>query len=631
MDEDFLHYYNDELKFIREMSGEFAREFPKVAGRLSLDSMGQDMCADPFVERLLEGFAFLSARVQQKQDSEFPRWTQNFFESVYPNYPNPLPSMGVVRLNPKLKEADLAGGYAIPQGTRLSAKLLPGEKTACTFKTGHAVTLFPLKIESADYFDRTLDQLGIPTSELKDVSSGLRLVFRSTAGTPGERVPISEIKMDDLDLHVCGSGDIPVRIFECLLARSVRFLVRPIGGGAGSEQVLPRDAIRPLGMESSENLLPRDARVFEGYRLLREYFACPKRFLFLRLAGLRKTLETFSGDGFELICLLDRTEPYVQKHLEVENFSLFCCPVINLFEKRLDRVNLTYAKHEYSVIPDKTKPYDFEVFSIDSVTGIGRTSKEERRFYPFYRVTDQMGEADAFFTLRRDARKLTDLEERLGRKSSYLGSQVWISVVDSNQAHLETELRQLSISALCTNRHLPLGMSRGEGSESDFEVDMDLLETICFLGSPTVPRPAQDEGALLWRMINHLHPNYHSIIDDDVKASGQALRDVLRLFAETSDAELLKQVDALESVESAPITRRFFTEGPVSFVRGYEVRLVFDEQVFGDSGIYLLGQLVAEFLRRYVMMNAFVETVLISKQRGEIQRWAPKTGSKKTL
>lgn len=631
MDEDFLNYYNEELKFIREMSGEFAREFPKVAGRLSLDAMGQDMCADPFVERLLEGFAFLTARVRQKQDAEFPRWTQSFFESVYPTYPSPLPSMGVVRFDPKLNEADLAGGLSIAKGTALRSKILPGEKTPCVFKTGHAVTLFPLTIEAGDYFDRTLDQLGLPRALLEGVSAGVRLTFRSTAGSPEARLPIAEFALDNLDLHLRGSGDIPVRIFEYLLSRSVRILVRPVGGGAGSEVRLPVSALQPLGMERGENLLPRDARVFEGYRLLREYFACPKRFLFLRLSGLREILADLPGDGFEVVFLLGQANTYVQKHLEGDNFALFCTPVINLFEKRLDRVNLSYSRNEYIVVPDKTKPYDFEVFSLESVTGIGRTSQEETRFYPFYRATDRLGQVDAFFTVRREPRRLTGSEERLGRKSSYLGSQVWISLVDRNQAHLETHLRQLAITALCTNRHLPLGMARGEGSRTDFEVEMDLVEAICFLGSPTVPRAAQDEGALLWRMINHLHPNYHSIIDEDVKTSGQALRDVLRLFAEASDADLLKQVDALESVETRPVTRRFYTEGPVSFVRGQEVRLVFDEQIFGDSGIYLLGQLVAEFLRRYVMINAFVETVLVSKQRGEIQRWAPKTGQKTTL
>ncbi len=135
MDETFLNYYNEELKFIREMSGEFARDFPKVAGRLALDPSGQEKCTDPFVERLLEGVAFLTARVKQKQDSEFPTWTQAFFESVYPNFPNPLPSIGILKISPKLAEAGLAAGLKIPRSTSFLSNLTLGDQTYSTFKT----------------------------------------------------------------------------------------------------------------------------------------------------------------------------------------------------------------------------------------------------------------------------------------------------------------------------------------------------------------------------------------------------------------------------------------------------------------------------------------------------------------
>lgn len=631
MDEAFLSYYNEELKFIRQMSGEFAKDYPKVAGRLSLDAAGQDQCADPFIERLLEGVAFLTARVRQKQDSEFPNWTQAFFESVYPGYPTPLPSIGIVKVTPTLAEADLASGMRLPRATSFRSKLNPGDETACIFKTAHDVSLYPLAVQSADYYDRTLDQLGIPTAYLSDVAAAVKLNFRSTAGSDEAPLPISEFELDVLDIHLRGNGAVPVRILEYLLSRTVRILVRPLGGGVGSETVLDLDTLTPLGIDSDQALLPCDARVFEGYRLLREYFACPARFRFIRLAGLYKVLQEIEAGGFEILFLMEQTDDYIQKHLDVDNFDLFCVPVINLFEKRLDRIDLSYAKHEYIVVPDKTKPYDFEVYTIQSIEGIGRTSMDSRWFYPFYRVTDNLRDADAFYTTRREVRRLTATEERIGRKSSYLGSQLFVSLVDKQQNHFETSLRQLSVQAWCTNRHLPLSMARAEGSDSDFEIEYDMVETICFNGSPTRPKNAQDQGTLLWRMINQLHSNYHSIIDDDVKQAGQGLRDVLSPFAESIDPDLIKQIDALVEVNARPITRRVHTEGPASFVRGQEIELVFDESVFGDSGIFVLGQLISEFLRRYVMINAFVETVLVSRQRGEIKRWKPKTGIKQIL
>ena len=66
MDPRLLRYYNRELQHLNEMGAEFAKEFPKIAGRLGMESLP---VADPYVERLIEGFAFLAARVQLKIDS----------------------------------------------------------------------------------------------------------------------------------------------------------------------------------------------------------------------------------------------------------------------------------------------------------------------------------------------------------------------------------------------------------------------------------------------------------------------------------------------------------------------------------------------------------------------------------
>ena len=633
MDETFLNYYNEELKFIREMSGEFARNFPKVAGRLALDPAGQEKCTDPFVERLLEGVAFLTARVRQKQDSEFPTWTQAFFESVYPNFPNPLPSIGVVKITPKLSESDLASGLNISRNTSFLSKLNPGDKTYCTFKTVQDVSLFPLSIESVDYYDRTLDQLGLSSAHLKGVSAAVKIDFHSTAGAEEDRLPISEFNIDRLDMYLRGTGSIPARILEYVLSRTVRVLIRPLGGNSDSAVVLdPSESLVPVGLSNDEATLPVDARVFEGYRLLREYFACPQRFRYLRLENLKHIIEEIEAPGFEVLFLMNKTDDYIQRHLDISNIDLFCVPVVNLFEKQLDRIELSYNRSEYSVIADKTKPYDYEVYSIQSIKGIAPESEGgDKMFYPFYRVADSLRGVSSFYTTRREVRLLSNAEDRFGQKSSYLGSNMYISLVDGRQNHLETSFRQLSIKALCTNRHLPLSMSRPEDSDSDFEVDYDLVEKICFIGSPTVPKNAQDQGTLLWRMVNQLHSNYHSIIGDSQSKSGQGLRDVLSPFAESIDLDLLKQVEALTEVKSRPITRRFHTEGPASFVRGQEIKIIFDEQVFGDECFFILGLLISEFLRRYVMINAFVETVLVSKQRGEIKRWKPKTGMKAIL
>src|SRR5437879_5482599 len=132
MNRTFLGLYNNELHHLREVAGEFAREFPKIAGRLALDKDAKEECPDPFVERLLEGFAYLAARVHLKLDAEFPRFTQSLLETVYPHYLCPTPSMAIVKFEPEEREESLAPGFVIKRGTVLRSQLGKGDTTACT-------------------------------------------------------------------------------------------------------------------------------------------------------------------------------------------------------------------------------------------------------------------------------------------------------------------------------------------------------------------------------------------------------------------------------------------------------------------------------------------------------------------
>ena len=127
MDPRLLDYYNQELQHIREGAAEFAREFPKIASRLALETTNaQGECVDPYVERLLEGFAFLTARIQIKIDAEHARFTQALLEMVYPGYLAPVPSAIIARITPDHGEPGLAEGFRLPRGSVLSTRLEPG-------------------------------------------------------------------------------------------------------------------------------------------------------------------------------------------------------------------------------------------------------------------------------------------------------------------------------------------------------------------------------------------------------------------------------------------------------------------------------------------------------------------------
>ena len=194
MDRRLLDYYNRELQHVREVGAEFAREFPKIAGRLELEGFE---CADPYVERLLEGFAFLAARVQLKIDAEFPRFTQHLLETIYPGYLAPIPSMAMVQFQPDPSEGSLMAGVPVPRGSALRSVPGKGEVTACEYRTAHEVTLWPIEIKEVEYFrySGAAASLGVPA--LPGVKAGLRIRLKTTGG-----LRFDQLALERLTLHI---------------------------------------------------------------------------------------------------------------------------------------------------------------------------------------------------------------------------------------------------------------------------------------------------------------------------------------------------------------------------------------------------------------------------------------------
>lgn len=624
MDPRFLALYNEELQSIREQSGEFAAAYPKIAGRLALDRAGKEVCADPFVERLLEGFAFLTARVRRKFDAEFPRITQALLETVYPQYLAPTPSMLVARFEPDLNEGALLAGYRVPRGTLLRA--LPGrnERTACEFRSAQEVTLWPLRLTEAQYYTRDLGVLGLGPSG--GARAAVRLRFEVTAGGDADALRA----LPHLDLYVRGSDEIPVRLVEQLIARQMTTLVRPVEAGRlPRARPLEGSAVRRVGLAEDEALLPASPRTFEGYRLLKEYFAFPQRFLFVRLTGLGPALAGLKTKAFDVIVLLNAVEPLLEGRVDPSSFDLFCTPAVNLVPRRADRIQIDPRFPEYQVIVDRTRTLDFEVYGIESVKGIGANAEEVQEFQPFYRSRFGELSAGAYYTAHRIPRMLTERERRFGRISSYTGSELYLSLVDLQAAPYRGDLRQLALEVLVTNRHLPLTMGIGQ-ARSDFTLEGGgPVQTVSCVSGPTPPHEACIDGEILWRLISHLSLNYHSIVGEN---DGQAaFRELLRLYSDPTDRAMLKQIEGVQSVSARPVVRRIDARGAVTFVRGSELTVQLDEAAFAGAGVFLFGSVLERFFAKYASINSFTETVITSPQRGEIIRWPIQTGTRPLL
>lgn len=621
MDPRLLDYYNRELQFVREMGGEFAQQYPRIAARLGLDGIE---CSDPYVERLLEGFAFLAARVQLKLDARHPEFTQHLLEMVYPHFLSPIPSCAIAEFQPDFKEDALQSGVVIPRGASLRTPLAKGERTACEFRTAQDVTLWPLEVTEARYFSGsgTLASLRINAPANAKAAVRLRLQVRGGA-------KFSALTLDRLSLFIKAGGDVAAKLYEQISADVVGVYARDAQQNTGVLQ--SATAVQLNGFDDNEAMLPVTAQGFQGYRLLQEYFSFAERFLFFSVTGLQSAVRQCQGEELDIYLLLDRTQPALEHTLDAGQFRLYCTPIINLFHKSLDRIHLGAHETEHHLIPDRNRPLDFEVYALDRVTGIGADGVSQLPVQAFYATRQHglAGEAACYYTLQRRQRLYTHQQRVTGVRTSYVGSECYVSLTGAQEAATALGLRQLDVQAWCTNRDLPLQVSFGKG-RTDLLLDGSApVNVIRCISGPTTPRASPAFGDTAWKLISHLSLNYLSLRDSQGGAA--LLRELLALYADPHDPTMARQIEGLRSINYKPVVERVPGGGPISYGRGLHIALTLDDAAFEGTGIVMLASVLEQFFARYVSLNSFARTELRSHTRGEIKLWPLRLGSRPTL
>jgi type VI secretion system protein ImpG len=383
--------------------------------------------------------------------------------------------------------------------------------------------------------------------------------------------------------------------------------------------------VAPVGYGEDEALLPTTQRGFSGYRLLQEYAALPQRFLGFSVDDLAARLARVDGSEAEIVLLFGRADASLESLVDANSLALFCTPAINLFHKRLDRIALTPANWEHHAVPDRTRPMDFEVHSIESVTGFGTGSVAEQQFLPMYaNVHTESRTHGAYYTVRREPRVLSAPQKAHGPRSSYIGQEVFLALVDAQQAPYREDLRQIAISALCSNRDLPNLLPGGAGGWS-LDAAGGVAQVRCVAG-PTRPHTRHADGDIGWSLVSQLSLNYLSIAGDEPARAAAALRSMLSLYGPTADSGWTKQLDGLTTLQARQVVRRLPMSGPLTFGTGIEVTASLDDMAFQGSSAFLLGCLLERFFARHVALNTFSETVLRTSARGEVMRWPARLG-----
>lgn len=619
MDPRLLDYYNRELGYVREQGAEFAEQFPKVASRLGMRGIE---VADPYVERLLEGFAFMSARIQLKMDAEFPKFSQRLLDLVYPDYLAPTPSMGIVKFEPSRSEGGSPDGFTLPRHSRLRARLPAHEQTACEFRTAHEVTLWPIRLAEARLTAAPPD---LPIAGYRwgaPVRGALRLTFETT-----NQVEVASLKLDSLPIFINGTPDTASRLQELLHTQCVGVLIHAGGLPIRNLVPYPPEALQPEGFSSDQAMLPHESRAFDGHRLLHEYFSFPERYRFFSVNDLNRALRQIGGNKFEIVLLLKQANSALEPLVDVANFALYCAPVVNLFKRTSDRIPVTSTRFEYHAVIERTRPLDFEIHSIHKVVGHHNESDRELTFHPFYAAADvDRRGAGAYFSVRREPRVLSEQSRRQGPRTGYIGSECFLSLVDSKEAPFSSELRQITVEALCTNRDLSLLTPVGNSGSDLTLMSSAPIESIQFIVSPTRPSPALAEREITWRLISHLGLNYLTMTDLNPEQGASALRELLGLYARLGAPGAEAQIASVQKMSVRAVDRRVPNRGPIVFGRGVSLEIEVDEIPFAGVSPWLLGAVMEQFFTRHVGINAFTELSLRSIQRGHIGSWKPRIG-----
>jgi type VI secretion system protein ImpG len=605
---DLIEYYRRELDYLRITGGHFAQRYPKVAHRLQLSG---DESRDPHVERLIEAFAFLSARVHLEIDDEFSDISQALLDNLYPSYLCPVPSLSIAQFDADLSEGKLTTGLEIPRHTPLYAQSNAQDDTPCRFRTCYPVTVWPIKVADARFeLPGEYDFLTGETQVADVVCLRLTCLGDASFDTldPGP---------DRLRLHLHGDWMEVPGLYD-LLSSNVNGVAVYAEGKLLAR--LPAQALQSVGFQPDEDVLPSLGHAHPAYRLLQEYFAFPRKFLFFDVMDLRKPIERLRETPgphrtLELLFLLNRRRPSGLT-IGPETFRLGCTPIANLFRKTTEPVRIDGRTAEYKLVPDWRRESTTEIHSIESVTVTDQQSGRVRKVAPLYALEHSADSGmSAFWWARREHSQRKDVP----------GTDMVLSFWDLNFAPDAPDVPTVFAHALCTNRRLAEQLQPRTRLYPD---GVAARANIRCLYTPTTQITPPLAGETQWRLISQLTLNQVSLLDPS--AGLQALQELLMLYNVREEAALQRQIRGIREMSCTSIVRHIGREAWRGFCRGTQITLRLDEEAFVGGSALLLGAVLSHFFALYTSVNSFTQVVLLRGDE-EWKTWEPMTGWQQVL
>ena len=596
--EELLPYYERELGFLRTSSRDFAERYPKIAARLGLSG---ETCEDPHVERMIESFALLSARINKKLDDDYPEFTEALFEVMYPHYLRPFPSCSVAQFDLGGAGAQLTAPVRIGRGTELKSHPVRG--VSCRFRTAYEVTLAPVEVQRAGF----VSSANAPATA--KLPAGVTGRFSVTLGCLGESQHFGMPGIDRLRLYLHGEPSFVAALRDALFLRAAAAYVEL---QPGRWERLPAIPLAQVGLAEEDALIDFPASSHPAYRLLAEYFVFAEKFNFvdIDLAALRPYLGNARQFTLHLPVSGLRADSNTARLLEstsADNLRLGCSPVVNLFTQRADPIRVTHAAESYPVVADARRAYGYEVYSIDRVRQVRQNAQGDAvvDFRPFYSLHhgESPESAGHYWTMRRDA--------AMAQRSP--GYETEISIVDIDFDPSVPQTETLSLDLTCTNRDLPAQIAVGQAGGDRFLEGGTVARAIRMLRRPTHSHRFQQGRAAHWRLISHLALNHLSLVQSGLPA----LKETLRLYDLSGSAVAARQIEGLVGLDYKPATHWLPGEPFATFVRGIEIRLTVNEDHFVGTSLHAFVAVINRFFGLYVHANSFVQLVVLSRRGAE--------------
>jgi type VI secretion system protein ImpG len=609
MNNEFLNYFHDELNYLKQNGDKFAKAYPKTAQHLKLNTQGSD---DPQIALLLESFAFMNARIQEKLNNGFPELSESLLNIMYPHYQAPIPAMSIAQFH---AAPDLSDKKIIPSQSLLESDPDLGNK--CYFQTSYDVSLLPIKVEFAELTDHLQPA---PGQIIPDKTSGYLHLKLSCMDS---EMTFDKLKPEKIRFFLNGQAQNTFPLHTLLLTELLEIVIMAQSNTTPITLHLKKTALQTVGYDNHEGLLPYPPQSLMAYRLLTEFFIFPEKFLFLDL-DIKPDAWQGCGNKIDIFLYVKNFNMHLKNKITADTFALGCTPIVNLFKKIVEPLEINNQKIDYLITPDYRESNQLEIYSIDKVIGSNNIN-DESEYLPLYGIKNNIQtQSHPNFWL---SKRKSDASNKYNANSS----DVYISLINLDTKPDAIKKTTLHIEAHCTNRAIPAGLFYNkENFPLQLVKESAPINSICLLMEPTSLRQSINNSKNHNTLLSHLSLNYINLSDEN---SGlNSLKQLLDLYDLSSSHATQAITESISRLKSTKIIRRLPFGIINTFCQGIKIELELDANAFIGSSAYLFASVLEHFFALYCSINSFVELQVTNTfDKKIIFQSTPKVGSKALL